>query len=307
MKEMLASCTRVMPKQLHTISANKKLWVVAKYFVYLVLNFFIAIVLWSGCFVTWIKILTRKRVDPRTWTDCKLSLFLFHLGRQYSSTLLVIMSVEKCFAVYFPLKSKTVCNTRIAKWATGIVGVILAGYNILQFFDVESQFIKSNGYHVCIFLLDFWEILYAVDSVIYSFGPFVLMFMTNFAIVFKFMTAKCKSISTESTNQALVKAATRGTAMVVTVSVTFLLLTAPTAVYMALPHIQLTNNLMYNVIMNFTQYLNHSINGVLYCIVGSRFRNELLKILCRKKRPDESSASSSVRNTSVVTISGTRA
>ena len=118
------------------------------------------------------------------------------------------------------------------------------------------------------------------------------MFITNFAIVFKFMRAKCKNNSTESTNQALGKAATRGTAMVVTVSVTFLILTTPTAVYGALYHVLgLSNNPMYVVFMNFTQYLNHSINGVLYIIVGSRFRKQLLKILCRKKRPDDISAS----------------
>ena len=134
------------------------------------------------------------------------------------------------------------------------------------------------------------------------------MFIANFAIVFKFMAAKCKSNSTESTNQALAKSATRGTAMVVTVSFTFLILTAPTAVYMALPHvIHLPNNPIYHVFMNLTQYLNHSINGILYCIVGSRFRSELLKILCRKKRTVESYTSYSVGSTSVITISGTRA
>ena len=92
------------------------------------------------------------------------------------------------------------------------------------------------------------------------------MFITNFVIVLKFMTVKCKSgqnHSTESTNQALAKSATRGTAIVITVSVTFLILTTPTAVYMALPHvIQLP---FYLLFMNFTAYLNHSINGVLYC------------------------------------------
>ena len=242
-----------------------------------------------------------------TWTDCKLGYFLFYFGRHYSSTLLVLMSIEKCFAVYFPLKSKTVCTVRTAKWASGIVWLILTGYDIFHVWGLESHFIESNGYRVCIFVFDFWEILFAVDSVLYSFLPFILMFMSNFAIVFKFMKATCRSNSTESTNQALVKAATRGTAMVITVSVTFLILTAPTAVYSALSRVvDLANHPVYHLFMNFTQYLNHSINGVLYCIVGSRFRNELLKVLCRKRRPDESSASFSVRNTSVVTISGTR-
>ena len=217
------------------------------------------------------------------------------------------MSVEKCFAVYFPLKSKTVCTVKTAKWATGIVGLVLTGYDIFHVWSEESRFIQSLGRHVCVVMVDYWKILFALDSVLYSFGPFILMFMTHFAIVFKFMRAKCQHNSTESTNQALTKVATRGTAMVVTVSVTFLILTVPTAVYMALPHvIQLPNNPFYHVFMNVTQYLNHSINGVLYCIVGSTFRNELLMILCRKKRRDTISTSSSVTNTSASTTSGTR-
>ena len=104
-----------------------------KIFCMLTLKFFIVVVLWSGCFVKWIEILTRGRVVPNTWTDCKLSFYLFYFGRHYSSMLLVLMSIEKCFAVYFPLKSKTVCTVRTAKWATGIMGVVLAGYNIVQF------------------------------------------------------------------------------------------------------------------------------------------------------------------------------
>ena len=146
------------------------------------------------------------------------------------------------------------------------------------------------------------SIINVVDSSLYSFGPFALMFITNFALVFKFMRVKCKlnqSYSTESTDQALAKSATRGTAMVITVSVTFLILTAPGGLSMALwPGIKLSNNLAYGVIENFTQYLNHSINGLLYCILGSRFRKELLKLICVKKRPDDTSASHSV-NTDV--------
>ena len=264
-------------------------------------------VLWSGCFVKWIAILTRGQVDPRTWMDCKLYYFMFYFGRHYSSMLLVLMSIEKCFAVYFPLKSKTVCTVRTAKWVSGIVWLILKGYDIFHVWGLESHFIKSHGYHVCDITVDYWKILFAVDSVLYSFGPFVLMFITNFAIVLRFIKAKCKSNSTESTNQALVKAATRGTAMVVTVSVTFLILTAPTAVDQALLHVMhLASNPMYRVFMNFTQYINHSINGVLYCSVGSRFRKQLINIFHRKERSVDSSASYSVRNTSVVTISGTR-
>ena len=246
-------------------------------------------VLWSGCFTTWIEILTRDQVNPDKWTDCKLGYFLFFFGSQYSSTLLVLMSIEKCFAIYFPLKSKTVCTVRTAKYSTGILGFIIAGYNIQWFFLKEPQISEWSGHYICVDTKHYSDSVHVIDSVLYSFGPFVSMSVINFAIALKFIRAKCKSIqsnSTESTNQALSKSATRGTAMVVTVSVMFLILTAPTAVNDALYHmIQLDFFPLYHSFMNLTQYLNHSVNGVLYCIVGTRFRRELVEMLCRSRRP----------------------
>ena len=146
------------------------------------------------------------------------------------------MSIEKCFAVYFPLKAKTVCTVRTAKWTACIVGIVLAGYDFVYLLGRES-FIESSGGHTCVLNGDYTVILTAADSALYSFGPFTFMLSNNFAIIFKFMRPKCTihlTNATESTNQALVKVATRGTTMVVTVSVTFLLLTAPTAVNQAL-------------------------------------------------------------------------
>ena len=248
--------------------------------------------------------LTRYQIDPRSWTDCKLYQFLFYFGRHYSSMLLVLMSIEKCFAVYLPLKAKTVCTVRTAKWATGIVGVILVSYDLVYLVGVESS-ITLSGHHICVFSVDYWVVLNTVDSTLYSFGPFILMLTTNLAIAFKFMRAKCnQNNSSESTEQALSKSATRGTSMVVTVSVTFLILTAPTAVNTVLwSRIRLSDYPLYRAFMNLTQYLNHSINGVLYIIVGSRFRKELLKIFSRKERPEGLSFSHSVKTTSLSSIS----
>ena len=263
-------------------------------------------VLWSGCFVTWLRFLTRYRVDADQWTDCKLFTFMFYFGRHYSSSLLVLLSLEKCFAVYFPLKSKTVCTVRTAKWLTGIVAVILTAYNSIHLFYLKS-FVDSSGSHSCVYSFDYYILRDAINSVLYSFGPFVLILLTNVAIGFKFMRAKCKSNSTESTNQALIKVATRGTAMVVIVSVMFLILTAPTAVHSSLTSvIRLGSHPVYRVFMNLTQYLNHSINGVLYCMVGSRFRREFFQIFRRKDISENLSTPHSVNSTSVVTVSGTR-
>ena len=172
--------------------------------------------------------------------------------------LLVLMSVEKCFVIYFPFKSKTVCTVKTAKWISGIVGVILAGYD-LQYLIISRAIVGKDGSVYCEFRVTYLNLMMFVDSALYSFLPFILMFITNIAIVFKFTGAKCKSKqinSTESTNQALVKAATRGTAMAVSVSVTFLLLTAPTAMDGVLQRWCLLNFHLplYRAYMNLSQY-----------------------------------------------------
>ena len=71
--------------------------------------------------------------------------------------------------------------------------------------------------------------------------------------------------------------------MVVTVSVTFIVLTAPVSIDQIMGR-KLTPYPLYFVFMISMQYLNHSINGVLYCIVGTKFREELLNLSkCHRK------------------------
>ena len=220
------------------------------------------------------------------------------------------MSLEKCIALYLPLKANTICTVKTAKWVTGVVGIILAGYDLQYLIMYEARF-RKNGTGYCVLPGTYNLTLSTVDTALYSFGPFALMSITNFAIVLKFMRAKCRqgqNNSTESTNQALIKSATRRTAMVITVSITFLLLTAPNGVDNILTYfIRLGKKPLYRVFMNSTQYLNHSINGILYCIVGSRFRRELFKIFCRKERVSGMFGAHSTnrrRNTTVTITSG---
>ena len=65
--------------------------------------------------------------------------------------------------------------------------------------------------------------------------------------------------------------------MVVTVSVTFIILTSPVAIDQVMGR-KLTPYPLYYAFMTSMQYLNYSINGILYCIVGTKFREELLYI-----------------------------
>ena len=260
-------------------------------------------VLWGGAFVGWIRYLTKWKVHLSQWTEYKLTYFLFYFFRHYSSSLLVVMSLEKFFALYFPFKSKTVCTLKIAKWVTAALVLIFIVYDVQYL--IFYNFVKGNGDVNCFFSnKNHLTILRRIDSILYSFGTFTIMLLTNCAIVAKFMKAKCENIlqnSAESTSQALNKYATKGTAMVVTVSVTFIILTAPVSVDQIMGK-KLTPYPLYYVFMISMQYLSHSINGVLYCIVGTKFREEMIKIVkCHRKMSDVNYQVSSV-GVSTVTI-----
>ena len=225
--------------------------------------------------------LTKGRIYPWTWTDCKLGKFLFDFGRFYSSWILVIMSIEKVFVLYFPFKAKSICTTKTAKWTCLITACIFAGYD-LQFFFIRKASTSKDGLPICISTnvpSGYYDNLPKIATILYSFAPFTIMIITNVAIIYKFLVAKwlVKRRGTESTSQALSKNSTRGTAMLITVSVMFMILTGPTAVSTV---VKFDFHPIERAFINLLQYLNHSINGVLYCIVGTRFRNELLQVLC---------------------------
>ena len=233
-------------------------------------------VLWTGGFSVWLQYMTRWQINPYIWTDCKLGRFTHHFCQQYSSSLLVIMSLEKCFALYFPLQTKRFCTVGTAKKISFIFAIIYFAFNA-QFFFIYDVEIASNGIKRCIWInvpARYQFIYPQIDAFLHSFIPLTAMFVANCLIIFKFMLARWKNKQggTQSVNQALSKSAVKGSAMLVTVSFAFVVLTGPISIAYSImddPPI-----MVYGVTVILV-YLNHSINGVLYSISGSRFRNEL--------------------------------
>ena len=253
-----------------------------------------------------ISYITHIKVNAFAWTDCKLTFFMWYFFHHYSSALLVMMSIEKCIVIYFPFKTKNICTVRTAKLACLIAGIIYAAFDAQKFFIVTAH--QGVDYIYCGYTGvsdEYIATYFRIDSALYSLAPFAIMCCTNIAIIYKFIKAKMAlKRGTESTNQALSKSAMRGTAILITVSITFLILTGPSAIYYLLttdvearPTVRLLFLLM--------EALNHSINSVMYCIIGTRFRKELFELICcRKKSSGRSSKEiGSTQQTAMSTIS----
>ena len=170
------------------------------------------------------------------------------------------------------------------------------------FFTAKSDEIIER---LCIFEEIFeiyWFTVNRVDGILYTWAPFAIMGVANIAIIYKFIRAKLASKrgGTESTNQAMSSAAMRGTAILITVSVTFIVLTGPYSIIYAMspyppPYIVTLLSLV---------ILNYSINSVLYCIVGTKFRKEFIAKLCwfRRRNVDNRDLSRRSMTTSVSVI-----
>ena len=273
--------------------------------------FFIAVVLWSDCLPVWVTYLSGGTIKPETWLNCKLVYFVLLFSLNCSSCLLTVMCIEKFFALYFPLKTRSICTVAMAKKVTFVLVFILVAFNLQHFFIWEAD-VLPNGYKYCKLVNvppNYIKIYIKMYYTLYSFAPLTIMVLANGAIIYKFMQASCARDQggTESTNQALSKSANRGTAMLITVAITFLLLTGPVAVFDNDVNLQI--NPITSAIIFILRYTNHSINAVLYCISGSRFRNELLKTfpfrVCRKKTTNPRSGSQSVSSLSGNSTRGT--
>ena len=250
----------------------------------------------------WVIYLSRATINPYVWTDCKLGYFIYYFCRFYSPTVLTLMSVEKFFALYFPLKTRSICTVKTAKWVTSISALVFLAF-CCQIFVITSIsalvflafccqiFVIADvrfyyNYSYCKWVKvpnSYIKIITYIDGLFYSFVPFTVMLTVNTAIIYKYLKTKWENRhgTTESTNQALSKSAMKGTAMLITVSVMFLCLTFPLVLSYAITLVP--DPVMYSVIV-LLFYSNHSINGVLYCIVGTRFRQELVNTLCCRRR-----------------------
>ena len=199
---------------------------------------FIVGVLWTHTFplhvVAVSKLVTGIPLRIDVWFHCKVSAFLVIFFLQFSSGLLVIMSLEKFLVLHFPLKKSNFSTVKIAKRMSIGLAVFYALINCPMIYLYEPfdtpfgkvcSVAKSN--------IKYHSIYFKGASVMYSFIPFVFIGIANVAIIYKFMNVKFirGHGSTSSTNQALSRAGMRGTAILITVSLTFLFLTAPVSFY----------------------------------------------------------------------------
>ena len=113
------------------------------FLLYFVLSYLPVAFLWTGCFISCLAFFIDYRINPYTWLDCKGTNFFDFFSAHCSSCLLAVMCLEKLFALYFPLRTRSICTVAMARRVTFVVVLLLAGINSPRFFIYKTFYFNG--------------------------------------------------------------------------------------------------------------------------------------------------------------------
>ena len=243
--------------------------------------------LWFRVFPNWINYLTNGRVDPRSEVNCGLFRFLQFTTTHASTGFLVIMSVEKCFALYYPIKTKLMFTVKNAILVSLVNLCVWITYNLQWIFTMERVDGRRGPTCDIVNALEFFKQNYRMINIIVSiFVPVSLMVVCNSAIVILLYFKRSKSLSTVGSMSAdTSNVAKQATIMLLSVTCVFILLKLPISTYLYIVGNAIRKDPIVIAVVANLAYLNSAINTILYMFSGSKYREEALGMLpCRKNR-----------------------
>lgn len=236
---------------------------------------------------------------PRYQWECKLIAYLFNSFSSYGIILVIIMTIDRMIVVRFPLKAATICTSRRAKVAsivTLLVTSVLRSPNVYfsNLLDGRSCVDTSSKNPINLF---YSRTIFVLFSVV----PFMTILTLNVIIIY---TLKQRSVNFNRENwekeeeasskpEQRIRSAkdTQLVIMLLTVTFALLILTAPKNLHYVIfllvdykqdAQIYAVFNLLYQVTV-LMYYTNSAVNFYLYCLSGSKFRQEAWQLLSCKK------------------------
>lgn len=239
---------------------------------------------------------------------CKINIWLIYVTLTISAWILVAFTIERFLSVFFPHKLKTFCRRGSSIIAVIFIVVTTCAYSSHFLYGFGNRIrdygnnspqkkctIKSGDYFYFFYNVHPW-----LDFCLNCFIPLIIFIICNSCIAVRVllrwrnMQKIADSKATKHANRESSAATNRNdndsrlTIMLFTVTVVFLLTTAPMRVLIILFELLYQQNLtskQYALIYllfrvsEILMYVNNSVNFFLYCVTGSKFRKELQKML----------------------------
>ena len=211
---------------------------------------------------------------------CKGHWYLRKLFEETSSWMIVAITIERASILIRPSLAWIISRRKISWIVSGVIFTVLALINIYQpfIYDVVED-------EECFFVDEYNDNLaglgFAItDLLLYSFIPSIILIVCNVALVFK-LNKRSKSYQTADVVETSVTGRKRIIAMVIGLSILFVVLTLPHSCFIISDFIPPeilwvpTTRELWFFIVSFLVVVNHSINIFLYFLA---FRQEFWDI-----------------------------
>ncbi|KAL8569301.1 hypothetical protein ACOMHN_024249 [Nucella lapillus] len=258
--------------------------------------------LYSDALRVWVFYLFHVDVRLLHRAVCKVQIWVIYSVNTTSAWLVTSVTVQRTMAVLWPHKMRMVCTVR-KTWVV-IAAVFFTAF-LLHAHLVAGVDLVENGscYSGPGLYDDFFRFIFPwVDMCVSSFLPCVclivcdiILSVTLFRAISSTVVGATSNVGAANNTDSRRKTTSRTTVLVLALSCAFLLLTMPVCVcliwdgYMhpyiiADPHLNAKKELAYAVTFQLW-YTNSSVNFLLYCLTGTKFRGVFMKwILCDANR-----------------------
>lgn len=282
-----------------------------------VLAFSDLLVLYSGLLRQWIRFLFNEDVRHVSQFGCKLNIWLVYSSLDFSAWILIAVTLERVISAWLPHNAKTVCTRKSAAAFLISIGVFVLVLNshLLYGMVFKTSYGITGEVELrkCVEIDDDYAVFFNktwpwIDLCAFCAIPFTVIVIGNCLILFKVIKSQRKTksrivptiqngttpISSSSGHSGSKQSSM--TAMLFTLNVVFLVTTSPVSIY----NIGYTNWIkgadlqkfaeldLWWAIVNMFMYTNNSLNFLLYCLSGTRFRREVVRIFTIRKRENSS-------------------
>ena len=248
----------------------------------------------TGPLIYWIQSTTGFLIEESHDVVCKSVVFVMNVSAACSAWILVAMTTQRAVSVAWPHRVNVLCTPRRSWWTilTIVVFFCLVYSHMLYGIGIvpsagHSCTLVSKSYEL--FLRNVWLKIYIL---LFSFLPFACLFLSNSVLVLKLRRsvkdAREQLTTTDTQHANREKNASSITLTAIVVSLVFIVLTFPLALYNLLSlvaaNIRFTDDINLSVfirqVVYITAYFNYSVNVYLYCLTGERFRMKFREIMC---------------------------
>ncbi|XP_046552579.1 mu-type opioid receptor-like [Haliotis rubra] len=277
-------------------------------------------VLYTGLLRQWLRVVIHLDIRVISEMSCKIHIWVVYFTLDMSVWILVSVTVERFVSVMYPYTVKKYYTRCTAFVNIAVIAILLLALNSHYLYglgDVQTTVDGTTNIERCApvnegyehFELRVWP---WIDLCVYSFIPLTVLIIANISIAQKVVSRKRNArrinpemLTTTSNHERYQDKKTSSmTKMLLVVNLVFFVCTAPVSVYLigetywtvdTTPHRDAVLSLIW-AFCNALMYTNNSVNFLLYCISGSRFRNTLKELLQRRNRIRPSNSNASLRN-----------